>query len=64
MDFTLTESVIYGTIMLLIVYDIFILLDKGVEQTISSVLLKLGQKYPIIPFGIGVVFGHIFWPNI
>ncbi len=64
MDFTLTEAVIYGSIIVLVVYDIFILLDKGVDQTISSVLLKISKNYPIIPFALGIVFGHIFWPNI
>lgn len=63
MNNNITEIVIFSTIIILIIYDIFILLKKGSKYTISSVLLELGKKYPIIPFFLGIVFGHIFWPN-
>lgn len=34
----------------------------GTEYTISAGLNRLSQNYPIIPFILGLIVGHLFWP--
>jgi hypothetical protein len=43
--------------------DIFLAGFFGLENTISRTLLVLAKQYPIIPFALGVIAGHIFWLN-
>lgn len=47
--------------VLLIAWDIFVYLEPTKNDTISEVLWDLG-KHPILPFLLGVIAGHIFWP--
>ena len=58
-----TRWVIIITIIVLSVYDVFVISKHGVETSISRVILKWAQKYPIIAFALGVLFGHLFWLN-
>lgn len=44
-------------------FDVWTLLARGYETTISWNLYMLAQKQPIVSFSIGVVSGHLFWPN-
>lgn len=44
--------------------DLWLLVKKGYKATVSATLLDMGMKFPIIPFLIGVVLGHLFWPNL
>jgi hypothetical protein len=57
-----TKSVIYGTIGILLIFDVYAAMT-GVENTISRVLLAEARDYPVVAFGVGFVMGHIFWPN-
>lgn len=57
----LTVVVIVAAAVLLGAYDLWTLSARGVATTISDVTRLLGHKYSIIPFALGVVFGHIFW---
>ena len=47
---------------LIIVYDVWAV-AKGYEWTISSTLLSAARDWPIIPFALGVLSGHLFFPN-
>lgn len=58
---TLTELVIAITIATLIVFDVWLVVKRP-GQTISEVIHALALKRPMIPFGIGVLCGHWFWP--
>ena len=58
-----TVSFIVIGVFLIAVFDIFQLVHKGSQATISHTLYAGAQKYPIIPFAIGVVAGHLFWVN-
>ncbi len=43
-------------------YDFFAIARYGRDATISLVLLDVSRDYPIIPCGLGLVAGHVFWP--
>jgi len=44
-------------------YDIFAYFYWAYEGTISFKVLTASRKYPIIPFAVGVIAGHLFWPQ-
>lgn len=44
-------------------YDVVALVNGGVEATISRVVLNASCKHPIIAFAMGVLCGHLFWPQ-
>lgn len=56
----LTYVVIFGTVGLLIVYDVWAAYTPG--ATISERMLDLGHRHPIIPFAMGCLIGH-FWAS-
>lgn len=58
-----TISVLAITLVSLVVYDVIIFIKEGPQATISYDLLGLSRDYPIIPFALGVIAGHLFWPN-
>lgn len=62
MDFTL--AFICVVLVLIFGVDLYLLVAKGYKETISARLLGMGRDYPIIPFLIGIVMGHLFWPNL
>jgi hypothetical protein len=43
-------------------YDVWALWQHGRAATLSVVLLEVSQRYPILPFGLGLLAGHVFWP--
>lgn len=59
-----TTTILLLTIAgVLIGYDIFAVLKWGYHGTISYDLLTNAEKRPIIAFAMGVVCGHLFWPQ-
>lgn len=58
---SMTLNLIGIVVGVLIVYDIYAYKVRGSDTTISVQMYEAGKKYPIIPFLLGVVFGHIFW---
>jgi len=57
-----TISVMGVTTVLLIVLDIFWATNNTDGDTISEVMLT-ASKHPVLPFAMGVVMGHLFWPQ-
>ncbi|OAI39588.1 hypothetical protein AYO40_01100 [Planctomycetaceae bacterium SCGC AG-212-D15] len=45
------------------IYDIYAVLFLPCGHTVSKLFLEMSQKYPIIPFALGVLIGHTIWPN-
>ena len=56
-----TKLLIVLAVVLIIAYDVFAYASGGVEATISRVVLGWSRSNPIIPFGVGVIAGHLFW---
>ncbi len=47
----------------LIAWDIWVLIEPTEGDTISAVTLEFAQRHIIIPFAVGVICGHLFWPQ-
>lgn len=56
-----TVIVIIVSIAALICYDIYALVQFGVDATISAITLRAAMRHPIISFAAGVLCGHLFW---
>ncbi len=48
---------------LVIPFDVWTLIARGYESTISSQIYTYSKTNPVIPFVFGVLGGHLFWPN-
>lgn len=57
----LTLSVVLGFSLILIAYDIWVIIKRGVDQSISWQMYQIAKAYPVIPFALGVLMGHLFW---
>lgn len=59
----ITRYVILAVIFGLALYDIAAVVFGGVDATISRIWLREFNAAPIIVFALGVVFGHLVWPQ-
>lgn len=57
---TLTQIILVGTVVSLVLFDIVIAM-VNTRKTISMTVYEISEKFPIIPFALGVVIGHILW---
>lgn len=62
-DLTLptTEIFMIVAVVLIAGFDVFAFARWGGNFTISTITWNVAQKYPIIPFAVGVLAGHLFW---
>ncbi len=51
----LTMSVSLSILAIIIVYDVWTLSARN--------LYAMAMRFPIVPFALGIVAGHLFWPN-
>ena len=59
-----TQAFFVIAILLIAVYDAIALTLWGVDATISRVIgVEASFDAPTIPFGVGCVMGHLFWPQ-
>jgi hypothetical protein len=58
---SLTLIFIFSLLFLIIVFDIFIILKKGKQSSISAYIIRYSKLFPSIPFILGFVCGHLFW---
>lgn len=56
---------IIALIVIVLVYDAFAISQGGTEASISSAIIKLSYKQPLVPlligWFVGLLFGHLFW---
>jgi len=45
------------------IVDIAAYLDGGPDATLSSTLFELVSQWPILAVLIGIIVGHLFWPQ-
>jgi hypothetical protein len=43
------------------IFDVWIIMKKGKQESISAHIIRASHKYPSIPFLAGFVCGHLFW---
>lgn len=46
-----------------IVYDIVAFKEGTVDATISRIVLAWAHRWPIVPFAMGALVGHLTWPQ-
>lgn len=56
-----TKLVIGLIIVLIAVWDVFVIVKGGTEASISNRLIVWSYDYPMFTFSMGLVFGHLFW---
>lgn len=59
-----TTWVIVASVVILVAYDIYAYRKKGWGNTISEVVATNSLRHPMIPFLVGVLMGHFFWPQV
>jgi hypothetical protein len=57
----ITILVMCIAVVLLLAYDVFVALHAGTNATISWMIWTLSHEYPIIPFSVGFLCGHLFF---
>ena len=43
------------------IFDVWVILKKGKQESISAYIIRYSHKYPSIPFLLGFLCGHLFW---
>lgn len=49
------------TVVAWIAFDLYIIAKKGKYFSISASIIRATYKYPMIPFLVGFLCGHLFW---
>lgn len=42
------------------IFDVWVILKKGKQESISAYIIRYSHKYPSIPFLLGFLCGHLF----
>jgi hypothetical protein len=59
----ITILLLLAVIVILGGWDIYVAANAHSGDTISEIVLAASIERPIIPFVLGVVCGHLFWPQ-
>ena len=55
-----TRFLLVGVIVLLALWDLYVISMTGPEASISRVCLKWGEEFPLLLIILGVLIGHLF----
>jgi hypothetical protein len=62
-----TLLVVLGCAGVLAAYDVYLNAQGGLANTISHRALQAARQYPVIPLvlglAVGLLLGHLFWPQ-
>ena len=56
-----TQIFVGALVAVIAVYDVFAIIKGGTEASVSFLLITWSYKFPMLPFSIGVICGHLFW---
>lgn len=56
----MTITVLISATIILAGYDLWVVIKKGRSETICAKLYENGKNYPVIPFALGYLMGHIW----
>ena len=57
----ITPFFIIGLVVVIAVYDFWIIMEQGKMESVSATLIRWSHEYPSIPFLLGFTSGHLFW---
>lgn len=58
-----TIAILLSVAAFLVLWDVAVALSPEPDDTISEVVLDWAGRHPIVPFALGVLCGHLFWPQ-
>lgn len=58
-----TISILVAAVLALIAWDVVVAMNPTPGDTISEITLAFAMRHPALPFAVGVVCGHLFWPQ-
>ena len=58
---TALAVLVLGICFVVAVFDLWAVTVYGPQATLSSAAYNASRQYPIIPFAVGVLVGHLFW---
>lgn len=59
----LTAALVVALVVLAALYDLFAYSRGGYEATISRVVMDAFYGNPVLSLAVGVVIGHLAWPQ-
>ena len=63
-DFAEISKVVFILLLVTVtLYDLTAVYFGGLPATISFFVVNLSREYPIIAFALGMLMGHLFWPQ-
>lgn len=57
----ITTLFILVTFAAIFIFDAYIIIAKGKQESISSHIIRGSKKYPLLVLLFGIVLGHLFW---
>ena len=58
---TITIALLIVTVIVWVLWDVYAALNNAPNDTITHILRVYTRQHPVIPLGIGIVLGHLFW---
>ena len=58
----LTVLFIVSCVFIVAVFDVWVILNKGKQESISAHIIRNSKNYPLIVLLFGIILGHLFWP--
>lgn len=55
---------IFAAVLVLGGWDIYAAFNGTPGDTVSEIVLEASLRRPVVPFVVGVICGHLFWPQI
>ena len=46
------------------IWDVYVTAKGQQGETVSVVIHQWSLTYPVLPLLLGLVLGHVFWPNV
>ena len=57
----ITRMLIALIVLVIAVWDFYVIYQGHQEATFSVVIYESSKRWPVIPFVLGFLCGHIFW---
>ena len=58
-----TIAVLAALVAALIAWDVWMVFLPPADDTFSAVLMSWATEHPVVPFFLGVLGGHLCWPQ-
>jgi hypothetical protein len=60
---TMTHWILLAVIAIVGAWDWWLATHPPEGDTISEVALSTARRHPLLPFVLGVIIGHLLWPQ-